>query len=83
MKREPTKRLGAGKTDSEEIKTHPWFKNINWDDVYNRKLVHPKPPKKEIKVTRAALSLEEKAYGAYANIGQFDMKYVPNMESIL
>lgn len=69
LKREPTKRLGAGKTDSEEIKTHPWFSVLNWQDVYERKLVHPKPAKKEIKITKAALSLEEKAYGAYANIG--------------
>jgi len=69
LKWDPTKWLGAGKTDAEEIKTHAWFKDINWEHVYQWKLVHPKPAKKEIKVTWAALSLEEKAYGAYANIG--------------
>lgn len=35
--RDPRKRLGANK-DSEEIKEHPFFEDINWEDVFNRKL---------------------------------------------
>ncbi len=35
--------MGAGSLDAEEIKRHPWFDEINWEDVYNRKLVPPKP----------------------------------------
>lgn len=35
--RDPRKRLGANK-DSEEIKEHPFFEGINWEDVFNRKL---------------------------------------------
>ena len=35
MCRNPNQRLGA-KEDAEEIKRHPWFKDINWDDVYDR-----------------------------------------------
>jgi serine/threonine protein kinase len=35
--RDPRKRLGANK-DSEEIKEHPFFEDINWQDVFNRKL---------------------------------------------
>ena len=38
LTKEPTKRLGSGKLDAESIKAHPWFEEINWDDVYNRKL---------------------------------------------
>ncbi|CAD8062818.1 unnamed protein product [Paramecium sonneborni] len=33
--RDPSQRLGA-KTDAEEIKKHSFFKNINWDDIYNK-----------------------------------------------
>jgi hypothetical protein len=36
MNRNPKKRLGAGPSDSEEIKSHPWFADVNWDDVYNK-----------------------------------------------
>ena len=43
LNRNPQKRLGAGKTDSEEIKVHPWFYGINWTDVLKRKLNPPKP----------------------------------------
>jgi len=45
LRRDPDKRLGA-KHDSEEIKCHPWFAGINWDDVVKRKL---KPPAAELK----------------------------------
>ena len=35
--------MGGGVRDAEEIKEHKFFKDINWEDVYNRKLVPPKP----------------------------------------
>ena len=41
LERDPKKRLGGNIKDAEEIKEHPYFKDINWDDVYNKKL---KPP---------------------------------------
>lgn len=34
---DPSKRLGAGLNDSEEIKRHPFFKGINWKLVYEKK----------------------------------------------
>lgn len=40
--------MGAGISDAEEIKCHPWFDGINWHDVYNRKLCPPKPCLKNI-----------------------------------
>jgi hypothetical protein len=43
------KRLGAGLRDAEEIKEHEFFKGIIWEDVYNRKMVPPKPEIREIK----------------------------------
>ena len=38
LKRNPANRLGSGVGDAKEIKKHPFFAEINWDDVYNRKL---------------------------------------------
>ena len=43
LNRDPKQRLGAGPGDSEEIKEHPFFKTINWDDALLRKLKPPKP----------------------------------------
>ncbi len=38
---DPDKRLGSGKDGVEKIKKHPFFKNIDWDAIYNKKI---KPP---------------------------------------
>ena len=43
LSRNPKKRLGAGPGDAEEIKSHQWFSDINWDDVINKRLRPPKP----------------------------------------
>ncbi len=54
LNRNPLKRLGAGKIDADEIKAHPWFKDINWEDAINKKLKPPKPlikPRPTAKVT--------------------------------
>ncbi|OHS99694.1 AGC family protein kinase [Tritrichomonas foetus] len=39
MDRDPKRRLGAGPSDAEEIKAHPFFEGLNWDDVVARKTV--------------------------------------------
>ncbi|XP_059045959.1 ribosomal protein S6 kinase delta-1 [Achroia grisella] len=36
---EPSERLGAGKDGIEEIKRHPYFKNIDWQSVYDSWIV--------------------------------------------
>ncbi|KAJ9450106.1 RAC family serine/threonine-protein kinase-like protein [Diplonema papillatum] len=39
-----TKRAGARLSKIEEFKAHPFFEDINWDDLYNRKVTAPFVP---------------------------------------
>ncbi|KAM0673424.1 Serine/threonine kinase [Gurleya vavrai] len=41
LTRDPKQRIGSGKGDGEEIRKHPYFDGIDWDDVYNKRY---KPP---------------------------------------
>jgi len=41
LTRDPTRRLGSGQADAEEIKAHPFFKDVIWDDVLNKRLPAP------------------------------------------
>lgn len=44
LTREPDLRLGSGPTDAQEIMSHAFFKNINWDDVRDKKVSPPFRP---------------------------------------
>ncbi|KAI3638835.1 hypothetical protein MIR68_003333 [Amoeboaphelidium protococcarum] len=44
LDRDPKTRLGSGPTDGEEIKKHPFFKNINWDNLYKKQMAPPFKP---------------------------------------
>ncbi|CAG8977170.1 hypothetical protein HYALB_00003391 [Hymenoscyphus albidus] len=44
LTREPDQRLGSGPTDAQEIMSQPFFRNINWDDVYHKRLPPPYLP---------------------------------------
>ena len=41
LERDPNKRLGGSLKDAQEIKEHPYFKDIDWNKVYNKEI---KPP---------------------------------------
>ncbi|THG97780.1 hypothetical protein EW026_g4282 [Hermanssonia centrifuga] len=41
LTRDPARRLGSGKTDAEEIKRHPFFKDVSFDDVMNKRIPPP------------------------------------------
>lgn len=41
LTRDPTRRLGSGKEDAEEIKKQPFFKDVNFDDVMNKRIPPP------------------------------------------
>jgi Protein kinase C terminal domain len=42
--KEPDQRLGSGPTDAQEIMSHPFFANINWDDIYHKRIPPPFKP---------------------------------------
>ena len=48
LNRNPKKRLGSGKEDSNAIKKHPWFRDIDWNVAKERGLKVPKPNIKPI-----------------------------------
>ncbi|KAI9202644.1 uncharacterized protein BJ171DRAFT_512805 [Polychytrium aggregatum] len=41
LMKDPSKRLGCGRTDSEEIKKHPYFKGVDFDAMLQLKLPPP------------------------------------------
>lgn len=44
LTREPDQRLGTGPTDAQEIMSHAFFRNINWDDIYLKRISPPFQP---------------------------------------
>lgn len=45
LERSPKRRLGSGQTDAEEIKQHAFFKDINFLDLYHKRISPPFKPK--------------------------------------
>jgi len=45
LERDPKKRLGCGDEDVEEVKKQGWFSDLNWKDVYDKKIVPRYIPK--------------------------------------
>ena len=41
----PNERLGSGQNGSENVKNHPYFKGVNWEDVWDKKIKPPFIPK--------------------------------------
>lgn len=44
LNRDPDRRLGGGEADAEEIKAHPFFASVNWDDLENLRVPPPFVP---------------------------------------
>jgi serine/threonine protein kinase len=44
LTREPEHRLGSGPTDAQEVMSQPFFRNINWDDIYHKRQQPPFMP---------------------------------------
>ena len=44
LTRDPSMRLGGGPTDSEEVKDHAFFENINWQDIEQKRVQPPFKP---------------------------------------
>lgn len=42
--RNPDRRLGGSRRDAEEVKEHPFFASIDWNEVYNKNLTPPFKP---------------------------------------
>ena len=43
-----TKRIGNLRNGAEDVKTHKWFNELDWEDVFNKKLKLPFVPNKPI-----------------------------------
>jgi serine/threonine protein kinase len=41
---DPKNRLGSGPNGSQNVKSHPFFNNINWDDTLNKRIIPPYIP---------------------------------------
>lgn len=44
LTREPDQRLGSGPSDALEVMSQPFFSNINWDDIYHKRIPTPFKP---------------------------------------
>jgi len=44
LTREPEMRLGSGPTDAQEIMSHAFFRNVNWEEVYRKSGTAPFVP---------------------------------------
>lgn len=44
LTREPDQRLGSGPTDAQEVMSQPFFRTINWDDIYHKRVQPPFKP---------------------------------------
>lgn len=55
LQRKPGSRLGA--LGSEQVKSHPWLKGVNWQEIYNKQIPSPfLPPHSENFASKAVLN---------------------------
>jgi hypothetical protein len=41
LTREPERRLGSGESDALEVMAHPYFRPVNFDDIYHKRVPPP------------------------------------------
>ncbi|KXJ92432.1 hypothetical protein Micbo1qcDRAFT_61991 [Microdochium bolleyi] len=41
LTREPDQRLGSGPTDAQEVMSQPFFRNVNWEDIFHKRVAPP------------------------------------------
>ncbi|KAH7031150.1 AGC/PKC protein kinase [Microdochium trichocladiopsis] len=44
LTREPDQRLGSGPTDAQEVMSQPFFRNVNWEDIFHKRVAPPFMP---------------------------------------
>jgi len=44
LTREPDQRLGSGPTDAQEVMSQPFFRNVNWEDIFHKRVPPPFMP---------------------------------------
>ena len=44
LQKDVGQRLGSGPSDADEVKSHPFFKRMHWDDLYHRRIEPPFNP---------------------------------------
>lgn len=44
LTREPDQRLGSGPTDAAEVMSQPFFRTVDWDDIYHKRVQPPFMP---------------------------------------
>jgi len=45
FKKDPSERLGGGSGDAQEIKDHPWYSQVDWEILLEKKIIPPFKPK--------------------------------------
>jgi len=57
LKRNPLERLGAN-AGAHEIKAHPWFREVDWGDVYKKRAFAPRYPARSLKPRQDRIDME-------------------------
>ena len=58
LQKDPKQRLGGDKSDAAAVKSHPFFKSIDWDKLYRKELPVPYMPEVKDKLDTSMFSAE-------------------------
>ncbi|ESW99780.1 hypothetical protein KL918_001283 [Ogataea parapolymorpha] len=80
LTRDPAQRLGSGEADALEIMAHPYFANINFDDVLNLRVTPPYIP--EIRDPRKPECFDEEFTSQAAKLTPVNSVLSPSMQEM-